>query len=57
MGLRSRRYPTLVEAAANWYQSVFLPVVEQIRQSEILKAEGEKQAVILEAEGDKESAS
>ena len=37
MGLRSRHYPTLVEASANWYQNVYLPVVEQIRHSDILK--------------------
>jgi uncharacterized ParB-like nuclease family protein len=36
MGLRSRHYPTLAEAAADWYHSVYLPVVETIRASEIL---------------------
>jgi uncharacterized ParB-like nuclease family protein len=33
MGLRSRHYPTLSEAAADWYQNVYLPVVERIRVS------------------------
>ena len=37
MGLRSRHYPTLAEAATNWYQNVYLPVVEQIRQFDILR--------------------
>ena len=36
MGLRSRRYPTLAEAASNWYQSVYLPVVERIQASGVL---------------------
>jgi hypothetical protein len=36
MGLRSRHYPTLPEAAAHWYQEVYLPVVERIRDSGIL---------------------
>jgi hypothetical protein len=36
MGLRSRHYPTLAEAAADWYHSVYLPVVETIRASESL---------------------
>ena len=38
MGLRSRRYPTLEEAAANWYNQVYLPVVERIRSSRIMEA-------------------
>ena len=37
VGLRSRDYPTLSEAAADWYQSVYLPVVERIRASGTLK--------------------
>ena len=37
MGLRSRYYPTLSEAAADWYQNVYLPVVERIRASGTLK--------------------
>jgi uncharacterized ParB-like nuclease family protein len=37
MGLRSRHYPTLTEAAANWYRTVYLPVIEMIRASGILK--------------------
>jgi hypothetical protein len=37
MGLRSRHFPTLPEAAADWYQRVYLPVVERIRNSGILK--------------------
>jgi uncharacterized ParB-like nuclease family protein len=37
MGLRSRYYPTLAEAAADWYRSVYLPVVETIRASQILR--------------------
>lgn len=36
MGLRSRRYPTLPEAANDWYLSVYLPVVERIRDSGVL---------------------
>ena len=36
MGLRSRHYPDLAEAAADWYGQVYLPVVEQIRESGIL---------------------
>lgn len=36
MGLRSRHYPGLDEAAADWYLSVYLPVVERIRASGIL---------------------
>ncbi len=36
-GLRSRHYPTLQEAAAQWYQHVYLPLVERIRASGILK--------------------
>jgi uncharacterized ParB-like nuclease family protein len=36
MGLRSRHYPSLSEAAANWYAEVYLPVVERIRASGIL---------------------
>ncbi len=36
MGLRSRHYPSLDEAAADWYLSVYLPVVERIRASRIL---------------------
>jgi uncharacterized ParB-like nuclease family protein len=36
MGLRSRHYPTLVEAACNWYETVYIPVVERIRASRIL---------------------
>jgi uncharacterized ParB-like nuclease family protein len=37
MGLRSRHYPSLSEAAADWYHSVYLPVVKTIRASGILK--------------------
>ena len=37
MGLRSRYYPTPEEAAADWYLSVYRPVVEQIRSSGVLK--------------------
>jgi uncharacterized ParB-like nuclease family protein len=36
MGLRSRHYPTLAEAACNWYETVYLPVVERIQASHIL---------------------
>jgi hypothetical protein len=36
MGLRSRRYPNLPEAAKDWYDSVYLPVVERIRASGVL---------------------
>ena len=37
VGLRSRDYPTLSEAAADWYQNVYMPVVERIRASGTLK--------------------
>jgi hypothetical protein len=37
MGLRSRHYPTLAEATCDWYEKVYLPVVERIRGSRILK--------------------
>jgi hypothetical protein len=36
LGLRSRHYPTLPEAAENWYNYVYLPLVERIRDSGIL---------------------
>lgn len=36
MGLRSRHYPGLAEAAANWYDQVYQPVGEQIRASGML---------------------
>ena len=36
MGLRSRHYPSLTEASANWYRDVYLPVVRRIRASGIL---------------------
>jgi hypothetical protein len=36
MGLRSRHYPSLDEAAADWYSSVYLPIIERIRASRIL---------------------
>jgi uncharacterized ParB-like nuclease family protein len=38
MGLRSRYYPPLEEASADWYQTVYLPVVEHMRASHILDA-------------------
>jgi hypothetical protein len=37
IALRSRYYPSLAEAAANWYRDVYLPVVERIQESGILK--------------------
>ncbi|MCL7454649.1 MAG: hypothetical protein M8467_16540 [Anaerolineae bacterium] len=37
MGLRSRHYPSLPEAASDWYERVYLPVVEGIRASDILR--------------------
>jgi uncharacterized ParB-like nuclease family protein len=37
MGLRSRHYPSLAEAAKDWFERVYLPVVEGIRDSGILK--------------------
>jgi uncharacterized ParB-like nuclease family protein len=37
MGLRSRHYPSLPEAASDWYERVYLPVVEGIRASDILQ--------------------
>ncbi len=36
MGLRSRGYPGLSEAAEDWYRSVYEPVVATIRQANIL---------------------
>ena len=36
MGLRSRKYPSLPEAAGNWYRTVYLPVIERIRASKVL---------------------
>ena len=36
VGLRSRHYPTMMEAAADWYENVYLPVVERIRASGML---------------------
>jgi hypothetical protein len=36
MGLRSRHYPSMMEAAADWYENVYLPVVERIRESGML---------------------
>jgi uncharacterized ParB-like nuclease family protein len=38
MGLRSRHYPSLAEAAADWYAQVYTPVVTRIRESGILQA-------------------
>ncbi len=37
VGLRSDHYPTLPEAAADWYENVYLPVVERIRTSGMLR--------------------
>jgi hypothetical protein len=37
MGLRSRHYPTLPEAAVAWYRNVYLPVVERIQASGTLR--------------------
>jgi uncharacterized ParB-like nuclease family protein len=37
MGLRSRHYPSLPKAAADWYTQVYLPVVKDIRASGILR--------------------
>jgi hypothetical protein len=37
MALRSRHYPSLGEAAADWYRNVYSPVVDRIRESGILK--------------------
>ena len=37
MGLRSRHYPSLPEATADWFERVYLPVVESIRESGILR--------------------
>lgn len=36
MGLRSNTFPSLPEAAADWYRTVYLPIVERIRASGIL---------------------
>jgi hypothetical protein len=35
-GLRSRTFPTLAEAAVDWYQSVYIPVTDRIRTSRTL---------------------
>jgi hypothetical protein len=37
MALRSRQYPTLAEAAQDWYHSVYLPLIERIRDSAIVR--------------------
>jgi hypothetical protein len=37
LGLQWGREPTLTEAAASWYDTVYLPVVEAIRETDILK--------------------
>jgi uncharacterized ParB-like nuclease family protein len=37
MGLRSRHYPSLAEAACDWYEQVYRPVVERIRESGTLR--------------------
>lgn len=37
MGLRSRHYPSLDEAASDWYVHVYQPVVERIRKSGTLQ--------------------
>jgi uncharacterized ParB-like nuclease family protein len=37
MALRSRQYPTLAETAQDWYHSVYLPLIERIRDSAIVK--------------------
>ncbi len=37
MGLRSRQYPILREAAIDWYQTVFQPMIMRIQSSGILK--------------------
>ncbi len=36
MGLRSRHYPSLEEAAADWYREVYRPLVERIRAAQVL---------------------
>jgi uncharacterized ParB-like nuclease family protein len=36
-GLRSRQYPSLPQAAANWYRTVYSPLVERIRESKVLE--------------------
>jgi hypothetical protein len=37
LGLRSRHFPTLEEAAVDWYNGVYLPVIERIRASRTLR--------------------
>ena len=37
VGLRSRHYPDMMEAAADWYQNVYMPVVKRIRASGMLR--------------------
>lgn len=37
LGLRGRHYPSLPEAAADWYQTVYSPIVHRIRDSGILR--------------------
>jgi hypothetical protein len=36
LGLRSRHYPSLPEAATDWYHTIYLPIIRQIRDSGIL---------------------
>ena len=37
LGLRSRHFPTLEEAAVDWYRGVYLPITERIRASRSLR--------------------
>ncbi len=37
LGLQWQREPTLAEAAASWFDTVYLPVVDAVRETEILK--------------------
>jgi uncharacterized ParB-like nuclease family protein len=37
MALRSRQYPTVAEAAQDWYHNVYMPLIGRIRDSGIVK--------------------
>ena len=37
LGLQWEREPTLTEAAASWYDTVYLPIIQAIRETEVMK--------------------
>lgn len=37
LGLRSRHFPALEESAVDWYRSVYMPVIDRIRNSRTLR--------------------